>query len=717
MRVPRKAVLGAALLGITCGQALEPRISLPPESVGRYERLEFEIAAPTDYANPFDPGEVTLDLAVTDPKGLRFSFPAFIYQPFERRGLPESGGSVTWWYPAGAVRWAARFAPTELGQYQVRAVLTDQRGVARSEVVAFECVPSDRRGYLRVSTVDPRFFATSDGAPFFPVGQNLAFIGEGQFMNLVRTEETLGRLAANGANYVRVWAGCHDWAMGIEARKSAFGRSWNWQPPFAPHPDDPERQCVRLQGQAGTSIRVEPSHRVALRPETRYRLSGRVRTLDGATFEVVSGKRRVEPAVRSGTTDWTPWQLEFTTGAGEYWLSETTLRLAAAGRAWVDSLSLTELDGGPELLWEADPDRPARGRYNQPDCFLLDEVLTAAERHGILIQLTLFTRDLYLGDLADDTSEAYDHAIDDARKLLRYAVARWGYSTSLAVWEYFNEMDPGRPTTRFYRELGEWLDRIDPYRHLRSTSTWHPSPRDWKLPYLDFADEHFYLRPGDYERLRDEVDAVLDRVALLRRHAPNRPVLLGEFGLANEQWQPTEAMRRRPEITDFHNVLWASALSGASGTALFWWWDRLDPRNHYPHYLPLTQFASQIPWTTSGLRAARAAVHTGATESPPTAPSADVVVIGLAGRDRAHLWLFHTQASWHESVIAGKTPETLTSRRLRVSGLEDGCYQVQWWHTREGKVIEETRQASANGLLQVPIPAFDRYVACHIVRP
>jgi hypothetical protein len=56
MSVPRKAVLGAALLGIACGQALEPRISLPPESVGRYERLEFDIAARTDYANPFDSG-------------------------------------------------------------------------------------------------------------------------------------------------------------------------------------------------------------------------------------------------------------------------------------------------------------------------------------------------------------------------------------------------------------------------------------------------------------------------------------------------------------------------------------------------------------------------------------------------------------------------------------------------------------------------------------
>jgi hypothetical protein len=700
----------------TNSREIRVQLAADHQLVARYDRIEFEITAPTDYANVFDPDEVSVDLELTDPKGDRVMVPAFCYQPFERRTLARADHIVTWLYPVGALQWKARFAPSELGTYRARVALTDSHGTSRSESIGFKSVPSDRRGFLQVSREDARFFATSDGRPFFPIGQNLAFIGESQFLNLIRAERTLQRLAAHEANYARIWAGCHDWAMGIEARKSAFGRSWDWRPPFGPHPDDPNLQCVRLRGEAGTHIQVNPSHRVALRPRTSYRLSGRMQSEDAAALVVVVGDRSLSEPVRSGEKAWVIWKLEFTTGPNEHWLGEVTLRLAETGTAWIDSLSLRELDGGPELFWEADPNRPARGVYNQPDSYILDEVLTAANQHGILIQLTLLTRDLYMEDLADETSVAYERAIADARKLMRYAVGRWGYSTSVAVWEYFNEMDPNRPTDRFYRELAETLDRIDPYRHLRSTSTWHPSPRDWQLPWLDLADEHFYLRPGDYERFRDEVDAVLDRVALLRRHAPERPVLLGEFGLANERWQPTREMLQRSEVVDFHNALWASALSGASGTALFWWWDQLDPHDHYPHYQPLARFLEDIPWTSGSLRPVQASVHTLAAGGQPPVPDETVVVVGLGGQDHAHLWLFHADASWNQTVVAARTPSMLQGRILVVEGLADGPFEIRWFDTRQGQEISETKGTVERNQLRVSVPGFDRDIACRLRR-
>ena len=128
-------------------------------------------------------------------------------------------------------------------------------------------------------------------------------------------------------------------------------------------------------------------------------------------------------------------------------------------------------------------------------CAYVTAAVVAAERHGIYLQLCLITRDLYMKSLKDEQSAEYDEAIQHARNLLRYVVARWGYSTHVAAWEYFNEMDPGRPTDRFYHELGEYLEQIDVYGHLRSTSTWHPSARDCRHPKLDVADVHFYLRP------------------------------------------------------------------------------------------------------------------------------------------------------------------------------------------------------------------------------
>jgi hypothetical protein len=219
------------------------------------------------------------------------------------------------------------------------------------------------------------------------------------------------------------------------------------------------------------------------------------------------------------------------------------------------------------------------------------------------------TRRLH-GRLRDEDSPEYQQAIDDAKKLLRYAVARWGCSTSVAVWEYFNEIDPNLPLDRFYRELGNYLEQIDIYGHLRSTSTWHRSARDCRHPQLDMADVHFYLRPVEPRPYADEVEAVIGNAAWLREHAPAKPALLGEFGLADPQWRPTREMQESREIIDFHHAIWASTLSGVSGTALFWWWDRLDPRDHYPHYRPLADYVADIPWTTARLRAITATVLT-----------------------------------------------------------------------------------------------------------
>ena len=134
-----------------------------------------------------------------------------------------------------------------------------------------------------------------------------------------------------------------------------------------------------------------------------------------------------------------------------------------------------------------------------------------------------------------------------------------------------------------------------------------------------------------------------------------------------------------------------------------------------PHYLPLAKFLSDIPWTTAGLHTARATVPPGSSaESPQAEPDPDVVVIGMAGQDRAHLWLFHTQASWQQTVVQGIPPMTVRGRHLKVFGLEDATCRVQWWHTREGRIVEESRQPSVGGFLEVPVPAFDRDLACRI---
>ncbi len=678
-----------------------PAISLECATnwVPKYGKMEFNLAVSSAYTNPYNPIEVEVSIRLETPKGATQTIPAFWYQPYERRRL----GSRDWFYPAGLPTWKGRFAPVEVGLYKAEATLKDRDGSAVSRACTFNCVPSQRKGFLRVSTRDRRFLEFEEGQSFFPIGQNLAFIGDQQYVSLSKAEDIFGKLGKNGANFLRIWTCCEDWALAIEARKSAFGRSWDWHPQFVAMPgtENTGLSCLGLTPEKSV-LRIDPSHPVALRPSTRYALTGQARLAAGTTLALeLGGSQSVPLAIRG--PDWGNFRLEFETKPNQFWLPAMTLRLQGQGDAWVRDLSLREAAGGPELLWEADVNRPARGYYNPLDCFMLDGLVTAAERNGIYLQLCLLTRDLYMGALKDPASPEYDRAIRDAMNTFRYAVARWGYSTSVAAWEYWNELDPKLPTDKFYSALGDYLQSIDPYNHLKTTSTWGPSAKDCLHPKLDIADVHFYLRPSDRGRLEDEVDAVLQRTHWLREQAPDKPVHLGEFGLANEKWQPRDEANRTPEVVDLHNALWASALSGASGTAMFWWWERLDQRNFYPQYLPLSRFLADVPWTGGQLQ-------------PLQCKCSDslVRVIGLRTPDHAWLWLFNRQASWSKIVLEKQTASAVSNAQISLPNFAIGNYAIQWWDPHKGSVVRQETCEKKNASLLIVAPEFSRDLACRI---
>lgn len=672
-------------------------LSTAQKEVGRYHRLEFSIDVGREYANPFDPCEVEVNILLAGPGGRSLALPAFWGLEYERRDLPQGGRTVVWSYPKGAGSWRARFAPMETGTYTARAQLKDRQGETTSPPVTFECVPSHSKGFLRAGREDPRFFEFTEGQPFFAIGQNLAFIGESQYVTISRAEEIFGKLAENGVNFLRIWTCCEDWAMAIEARKSAWTRSWTRESPIVPTPDG-EGRCVQIEGPSGTSIAVNPSHNVALRPNTRYVLSGRIRMEGPEAVRLQASGNEWRIPARSG--GWQTFEREFTTRAGDYWLGRPTLSLVGDGAAWLDGLSLKEAAGGVELLWEADVNREVRGYYNPLDCFLLDQIVETAERNGIYLMLCVLTRDLYMESLSEVDSPAYRQAIEDAKKFMRYAVARWGYSTSVAAWEYFNEMDPRKPTDKFYAEVGRYLERVDLYGRLRTTSTWHPSARDCRHPQIDIAQEHRYMRPDD-DDFKDEVEAILRQRRFLREHAPNKPVLIGEFGLATQKWGRSEYMKQDPEGTHFRHCLWASALSGVSGTAMFWWWELLDEQGVYRHYKPLVEFLSDMH--PADLQ------PTTATTSEPR-----LRIVGQQDQDRAYLWLANRQATWWDLVVEKREPDAIDSAAIVIEGLKPGRYSVLWWDTQEGAPVHRETAAVDEGPLELTAPSFTRDLACKI---
>lgn len=683
------------------------------ESVEKFAKIEFQLEGVASE----ELGRVSdFEAEITLPSGRTVRVPGFLYQPFERRTFRGQGARTDWLYPRGQPVWLVRFSPWETGRHQVRGLVRRSDGsVVSTPPAEFVCTPSQRRGFLRRSEKDSRFFATADGQAFFAVGQNLAFIGGSQYFTLAKVEETLPLLAAHGVNYLRVWTCCEDWALCIEGRKSAWTRTWHWKLPAEEMPPgdgyQPGRRCVVLAGKAETSLRVDPSWPVALLPETNYRFSGKVRVSPGTEVVCVIADRSPQVISRQESADkWTDFQIDFLTGPRQFWLGTVVFRLTLPGKAWFDALSLREVreDGtlGPELLWEADVNRPARGWYNPVDCVLLDYLVEAAAAHGVYLQLCMLTRDLYMDALSDPQSAEYEQAIADAKRFFRYAIARWGYSPAVGAWEYWNEMDPGKPTERFYEELGRFFEEHDPYRHLRTTSTWHPSPRDMRHPRLDIADVHYYLRPTE-RHLRDEVEAVLDRAKFLREHASSKPALLAEFGLATEKWGLADDMKADRQAIHFHNALWASALSGLSGTAMFWWWEQLDQLGAYRHYGPVARFVADIPWESGTL-------------VPFDGVSADqsVRIVGLRTENTAWCWLINRRATWVGSLSRGEKLTPAPAGEFVLPGLRRQAYRLEGVDTREGRPVELpglVAEPAPEGL-RIKYPAIERDVALR-VRP
>ncbi len=698
-------VTGTIASGMCMAQG-QITLSTPQKQVGKYEKLEVVIEVGRGYRNPFDPCEVELNVLVTSPAGRSLVLPAFYGQDYARQDVSQGGRTTTWYYPQGAGSWKARFAPMETGTYVARGSLRDRQGEITSAPLTFTCVASSRKGFVRTSTKDPRFLEFTEGEPFFVIGQNVAFVGETQYVTPVKAEQVFGKLAANGANFVRLWTCCQDWALAIEAGKSAWTRSWTRESPVAAMPgaegDSNARRCIRLKGDNGASLTASPSHPVGLKPGTRYVFAGKFRAEGCKALRVQVGNNSWEvPAPSSGSPDWQEFRQEFGTGGNEQWLGRVAFSLVGPGTIWLDALSLKETAGGAELLWEADVNRPVRGYYNPLDCFMLDQIVEAAERNNIYLMLCAITRDLYMNTLSKVDSPEYRLAVEDAKKFMRYAVARWGYSTSVAAWEYWNEMDPGKPTDRFYAEVGNYLAKTDIYNHLRTTSTWAPSARDCRHPQIDIAQEHHYMRPDD-DDFKDEVESIIRQTRFLRDNAPSKPALIGEFGLADPKWGLSEYMKQDAEGIHFHNCLWASALAGNSGTAMFWWWDQLDRQDAYRHYKPLATFLTGF--SPAGLR------PTTATTSEPR-----LRILGQQANDRAYLWLANRRAVWWNLVVEKRPPQPIDSAQITVEGLEPHSYVVLWWDTQEGEPISKQTIAPDGGRLQLAVPPFTRDIACKIV--
>lgn len=162
------------------------------------------------------------------------------------------------------------------------------------------------------------------------------------------------------------------------------------------------------------------------------------------------------------------------------------------------------------------------GVYSQEAAAEQDSIFGLCEANNLFLQLTIFQHGMFSENVNSNwndnpykssnggmltSAEQFFYntqAKAQAKKLVRYIVARWGYSTHLFAWELFNEVNftgvypnqsaqwyPG--VKSWHDEMGQYIKSLDAFDHPVTTSTDDAQLTDFDLlTGLDNVQYHLY---------------------------------------------------------------------------------------------------------------------------------------------------------------------------------------------------------------------------------
>ena len=175
-------------------------LSQNTDTVGRYEKFELTFTLSEAYDNPFDPGVVDISVTIAAPDTSTSIAFAFFYMDYDI----VDGKYVNGHNPC----WKVRFAPSQLGRYAVTQItINDKNGTTSVDPQAsFNCVPSERKGTIRVDQRDPYCLCYDDGSAYLPIGHNVAWDQAVYGSEAIAWwEQYFASMHAAGENWTRIW--------------------------------------------------------------------------------------------------------------------------------------------------------------------------------------------------------------------------------------------------------------------------------------------------------------------------------------------------------------------------------------------------------------------------------------------------------------------------------------------------------------------------------
>ncbi len=349
------------------------------------------------------------------------------------------------------------------------------------------------------------------------------------------------------------------------------------------------------------------------------------------------------------------------------------------------------------------------GRYSLKNSWKLDRVLKSAKQNHVYIVLTLINHGQFSirpdaewwdnpynvvngGFLNSPDEFFYSREAEEwFLKRLRYIVARWGYSTSIAFWELWNEVDltgyyDSKNVRMWHERIIPLLREIDPWKHPITSHICRPTadPMVWIIKPLETLVSNAYSR------------TIIDtmRQYYFKRKPFEKPMMIHEFGVG----------RNSVELeNNLHAGIWTSSLSPMLGTALFWWWPFIDKKNLYYHYKAVANFLYGIDRRGKNFQMSTARI------SSDTNKLGQIGVTGMQNINSIYLWIFDSRI-FNSNTLAERA-ELIKGAKLIVQIFEPGVYRVEFWDTYKGEKISQFEKEYFEGDNEIVIPSFSKDIA------
>jgi hypothetical protein len=605
-------------------------------SIKKFETLTLSFELNRQVNNPFDPEKADIRCLVTTPSGSVAAHLGFWYQEYER--TPYFSGEEL--MPVGRPEWRVRITPREEGvyQYTLTARLAGRPKMPMDEVTlsnrSFKCVAAARPGFVRISEKDSRFFEFDNGDFFYPIGHNLHSPVDIRCWREVFKEEPV---AGRGLPMY------DDYFKTMQKNGENTAEVWmaawwvgiEWTSKWRNYYGPKRYSLLKMAQERGIYIHLVLDNH------------GKFSSWCDWEWDLNPYNSQCEPNEGVVTTA----SAFFTNDTARKW-HRNRLRYIAA-RWGADPTIL-----GWELVSEFDlvggthrNDSNARNTFHR----------SATLQNWAKEMITHLRRcDVYLHPITNHYATDFNY-VD--LKLARQTVEDEGWDMKpKSVYPVpVVSLDPNSPQKKNQRPLFDYVV-TDAYRADRGFTGIALRSQQWFLPQL--------------HRTPDAV----------------KPFWITEYG---GDWNAATADALD---ADAQCGLWASWMTDAGGTPLFWWYDLIQRRNLYTYFRAFSNYIKGED--RRGIKGTSIVLSLTAG-------------IGNGGlRGNGYRWNTGAYA-WFYSITAMEVMPPLESRPIQkglesmISDLEVGKYRVEYWDCYEGIILKhEDVVVDATAQLTLKFPPF-----------